>query len=70
MPSIIKKYQKCGKINCHCSSNESYHGPYFWSVRYIRPRNSLKKGKYKWQYVGKNEEELNKFLNKKSSVKK
>ena len=62
MPSIIKKYQKCGKNNCHCSQNDSFHGPYYWFVRYIKPRNSFKKGKYKWEFISRNPEDVSKFI--------
>lgn len=65
MGSIITKFQKCGKPNCKCMtgfSNEFLHGPYYWHVKYIKPRNSLKKGKYKWVYIGKTEEELEFYL--------
>ena len=65
MGSVITKYQKCGKSNCKCTTattNEELHGPYYWHVRYIKPRNSLKKGKYKWAYIGKTSTELDQFL--------
>ena len=58
------KYQKCGKSNCKCFAGvttESLHGPYYWHVRYIKPRNSLKKGKYKWTLIGKTPEEIEKY---------
>ena len=63
MPSIIKKFQKCGKKNCHCNINDTFHGPYYWLVKYVKPRNSLKKGKYKWQYISKNPEDIKGFIN-------
>ena len=65
MGSIVTKYQKCGKNNCKCFTNpsmDSLHGPYFWFVKYIKPRNSLKIGKYKWIYIGKSTDELNNFI--------
>lgn len=65
MGAIVKKYQKCGKNNCKCANGlsvEDLHGPYFWHVKYIKPRNSLKKGKYKWFYIGKTSDELQSFL--------
>ena len=71
MGSIIKKYQKCGKINCKCTggiSDEDLHGPYYWYVKYVKPRNSLNKGKYKWIYIGKTPEELDSFLQKHQEI--
>ena len=65
MGSIITKYQKCGKLTCKCkdrTTTESLQGPYYWYVKYVKPRNSLKKGKYKWIYIGKSTEELNEYL--------
>lgn len=62
MPSIIKKYQSCGKENCHCKFNERAHGPYYWYVRYIKPRNSFKKGKYKWQFISKDPKDVEVFI--------
>jgi hypothetical protein len=54
MPSLIAKWQKCGKRSCRC--NEGFlHGPYFWLVRYISKKASHKrKGKYSWRYLGRN----------------
>ena len=66
MGSIIVKFQLCGKLSCHCVNGE-LHGPYYWFVKYMKPRNSLKKGKYKWQYIGKNAKELGDFLSSSSS---
>jgi hypothetical protein len=71
MGSIITKYQKCGKTNCKCnldSSPESLHGPYYWSVKYLKPRNSLKKGKYVWTYIGKSSDKLDSFLGEKKEI--
>ena len=62
LPSIIKKYQKCGKPNCHCQNNETAHGPYYWYVKYVKSKSSLKKGKYKWQFISKDPKEVDKFL--------
>ena len=62
MPSIIKKYQNCGKENCHCKSSENVHGPYYWYVRYIKPRNSFKKGKYKWRFISKDPKDVEIFI--------
>lgn len=66
MPSIIVKFQRCGKNNCHCI-NGDYHGPYYWFVIYKKARNNFKKGKYKWRYIGKNSSELKRFLDEISS---
>ena len=63
MPSIIIKYQKCGKTNCRCSTHKILHGPYFWLVRYIKPRYTHEKGRYKWRYLGKNGKDLATFFN-------
>ena len=71
MGSIITKFQKCGKSNCKCTlgnSNEFLHGPYYWHVKYIKPRNSLHKGKYKWIYIGKTPEELDSFLQENQNI--
>jgi hypothetical protein len=62
MPSIIIKYQKCGKNNCRCIISRTLHGPYFWLVRYIKPRNKYFKGKYKWKYIGKSLKEFENFI--------
>ena len=51
MASIIAKFQRCGKTNCHCYASGSLHGPYFWLVIYVR--SEYQKGKYKWKYLGK-----------------
>ena len=72
MGTIITKYQKCGKPNCKCTTgdtNEFLHGPYYWHVKYIKPRNSLQKGKYKWIYIGKTPEDLNSYLNENKNLK-
>lgn len=72
MGSIITKFQKCGKPNCKCSlgfSTEFLHGPYYWHVKYVKPRNSLKKGQYKWIYIGKSSEELDSYLKEHDSLK-
>lgn len=62
MPSIVAKYQRCGKPNCHCSSGGSFHGPYYWVVTYVKARQQGRKGRYKWKYIGKSPEELEVFL--------
>lgn len=72
MGAIITKFQKCGKSNCKCMtgfSNEFLHGPYYWHVKYVKSRNSLKKGKYKWIYIGKSSEELDSFLKSNPEIK-
>ena len=51
MASVIAKFQRCGKTNCHCYLNGSLHGPYFWLVSYVRSEHG--KGKYRWKYLGK-----------------
>ncbi|MFX1285366.1 MAG: DUF6788 family protein [Promethearchaeota archaeon] len=54
MPSVIAKWQKCGKSNCRCSEG-MLHGPYFWLVAYVSKKsNDKRKGKYLWRYLGKN----------------
>lgn len=73
MVKIVSKYQKCGKMNCKCNtsdSTESLHGPYYWYVKYSKPRNSLKKGKYTWTYVGKSSDEVDAFLQEQTTKKK
>ena len=52
MVCVTIKFQKCGKENCHCSS-EFLHGPYYWLITY-KKRSRRKKGKYIWIYLGKN----------------
>ncbi|MFX1250971.1 MAG: DUF6788 family protein [Promethearchaeota archaeon] len=56
MASIIAKFQRCGKTNCHCYTSGSLHGPYFWLVIYVRFK--YKKGKYKWKYLGKDPQRI------------
>jgi len=58
MASLIAKWQKCGKHNCRC--NEGFpHGPYFWLVTYISKNSILQhRGKYHWQYLGKNPQDV------------
>lgn len=54
MASLIAKWQKCGKSGCRCTIG-TLHGPYFWLVAYISKKtNDPRKGKYSWQYLGKN----------------
>ena len=67
MKNIITKYQKCGKKNCHCDTGELLHGPYYWFVKYVKPRNSYSKGKYKWMYIGKTPDELEEFKKSRSN---
>ena len=62
MPSIIIKYQKCGKQNCKCTTQKILHGPYFWLVRYVKPKYSYHKGKYKWKYIGRSSRDLENYL--------
>jgi len=54
MASLIVKWQKCGKPTCRCSEG-MLHGPYFWLVAYVSKKsNDKRKGRYLWQYLGKN----------------
>ena len=54
MASVIVKWQKCGKPTCRCSEG-MLHGPYFWLVVYVSKKsNDKRKGKYLWQYLGRN----------------
>ena len=54
MASVIIKWQKCGKPACRCREG-MLHGPYFWLVSYISKKSDdRRKGKYSWQYLGKN----------------
>ena len=52
MACIAVKFQKCGKENCRCRTNEP-HGPYYWMIVYRRNREKGK-GKYIWLYLGRN----------------
>ncbi|MCK4847676.1 MAG: hypothetical protein KAT16_01485 [Candidatus Heimdallarchaeota archaeon] len=53
MPSILAKWQKCGKSSCRCSEG-LLHGPYLWLVTYHSSRSAnLRAGKYSWQYLGR-----------------
>ncbi|MHA1443263.1 MAG: DUF6788 family protein [Candidatus Hodarchaeales archaeon] len=53
MPSILAKWQKCGKSTCRCSEG-FFHGPYLWLVTYHSSRsNDRRAGKYSWQYLGR-----------------
>jgi hypothetical protein len=62
MASLIVKWQKCGKPGCRCTIG-TLHGPYFWLVAYISNKiNDPRKGKYSWQYLGKNPAEVWKKL--------
>ncbi len=53
MPSILAKWQKCGKLTCRCSEG-FFHGPYLWLVTYHSSRSTDRRaGKYSWQYLGR-----------------
>ena len=53
MPSILAKWQKCGKSTCRCSKG-LLHGPYLWLVTYHSSRSADRRaGKYSWQYLGR-----------------
>jgi len=53
MPSILAKWQKCGKSTCRCSEG-LLHGPYLWLVTYHSSRSADRRaGKYSWQYLGR-----------------
>jgi len=53
MPSILAKWQKCGKSTCRCSEG-FLHGPYLWLVTYHSSRSDDRRaGKYSWQYLGR-----------------
>jgi hypothetical protein len=52
MPSVLAKWQKCGKSGCRCDQG-FLHGPYFWLVTYISTRSTGRRaGKYSWIYLG------------------
>ena len=64
MPSVLAKWQKCGKHSCRCN-NGILHGPYFWLVTYHSARsNNPHAGKYSWRYLGKSPENAWAKLNK------
>ena len=69
MASIIKKYQKCGKNNCHCQLAETAHGPYYWLVKYVKSRNSFSKGKYTWRYISRNPDDVKNFIDNNKHLK-
>ena len=53
MPSILAKWQKCGKLTCRCSEG-FFHGPYLWLVTYHSSRSADRRaGKYSWLYLGR-----------------
>jgi hypothetical protein len=53
MPSILAKWQKCGKLTCRCSQG-LLHGPYLWLVTYNSSRSADRRaGKYSWRYLGR-----------------
>ena len=53
MPSILAKWQKCGKLTCRCSKG-LLHGPYLWLVTYHSSRSADRRaGKYSWLYLGR-----------------
>lgn len=62
MPSLLLKYQSCGRSNCACSTKGELHGPYFWLVKYVKARYPSKKGKYKWKYIGSTVEQVRVFF--------
>ena len=31
--SLVERYMKCGKLNCHCHTASSKHGPFFYLNR-------------------------------------
>ncbi len=53
MPSVLAKWQKCGKSGCRCNEG-ILHGPYLWLVTYNSARSiDRRAGKYSWIYLGR-----------------
>ena len=52
MPSVLAKWQKCGKSGCRCNEG-ALHGPYLWLVTYNSTQSTNHRaGKYSWIYLG------------------
>ena len=63
MPSVLAKWQKCGKPGCRCNDGV-LHGPYFWLVTYHSARsNNPRAGRYSWRYLGSSPENAWEKLN-------
>ena len=53
MPSVLAKWQKCGKSGCRCNEG-ALHGPYLWLVTYNSTQSAgHRAGKYSWIYLGR-----------------
>jgi hypothetical protein len=52
---VISRRIPCGKKNCRCYRNKSYHGPYYYLVLPV-PKNYRNRGpRTKWFYLSKEE---------------
>lgn len=46
--TLVRKYQKCGKLRCNKCREGKGHGPYWWRVLYDKETK-----KQTWKYVGR-----------------